>query len=150
MNGAPEEEEKPKFNVIDFGLNLQHKPVVLVVDDEPSIQSLVFDSLSDDFSVMTAPNGREGVAKARHCGPDLVLMDVLLPDISGREAVRLLREDPSTKEIPVVMVTAHDFDKSAVQAIQGEPNVAGFLTKPFKPKVLREMVKAALERRRHV
>jgi len=136
-----------KFKVIDIGISIPQKPLVLVVDDELAVQTVVYDTLSDDYRLVAASNGREGVMRAGHLRPHVILMDVMMPDIGGYEAVRLLSQDPNTKEIPVVMVTAQDFDKSTVQLIKNEPNVVAFITKPFRPKNLRDTVKYAIGKR---
>jgi len=129
---------------IDLGYAPPVKPIVLVVDDEPSLQTLIFDTLEDEYRILAAFNGREGVSKAESSHPDAILMDVMMPDIGGYEAIRLLNQNPGTRGIPVVVITAKDFDDSTIQMIKQEPNVYAFLTKPFKPKGLREIVRSAV------
>lgn len=135
-----------EFKIIDIGYESPLKKKILVVDDETALQTLVFDTLDDDYRILSAQNGREGIQKAHEFKPDLILMDIIMPDIGGYEAIRLLGDDAVTRLIPVIVFTAHDFDSSAVQLIQQEKNVKGFLMKPFRPKDLRQIVKNTLER----
>ena len=132
-------------NIIDIGYQAPLKRKILVVDDEVSLQTLIFDTLEADYRIITAYNGREGVDKAAKVKPDVILMDVMMPDIGGYDAVRLLYNNQATKDIPVVVMTAQDFDTSTITLIRQEPNVVSFLTKPFRPKILREIIKSVLE-----
>jgi adenylate cyclase len=134
------------LKIIDLGVELPPKQLILVVDDEPSLQSLVFDTLSGEYRIIPAYNGREGIQKAMNSKPDLILMDLSMPDLNGYEAIRILKDTPDTKNIPIVMITAQDFDPSTVQMIKSEPNVVGFINKPFRPKGLRETVRMAISR----
>jgi CheY-like chemotaxis protein len=133
--------------IIDIGYEPVERKLILIVDDEAALQSVLFDSLESEFRVVSAFNGREGIDKAQKIKPDLILMDVMMPDIGGYEAVRILNTTLSTREIPVVVMTAQNFDDSTVQLIKQESNVVGFLTKPFRPKTLRELVHKVLQRK---
>jgi CheY-like chemotaxis protein len=135
------------LKIIDIGVDDTPKPIVLVVDDETNVQSLVYDTLSDHYRVVSAFNGREATKKAESVEPDLILMDIVMPDMGGYEAVRALQENPHTKSLPVLIFTAQDFDASTIQMLKNEPNVVGFVTKPFKPKSLRETVRMALQKK---
>ncbi|OVE75672.1 hypothetical protein BVX98_07170 [bacterium F11] len=130
------------FKVIDLGIESQNLPRVLVVDDDIALQSVVFDTLGDFYRLIPAHNGREAFEKAKHVKPQLILMDVMMPDIGGYEAVRMLHSEKTTAHIPIVMFSAVDFDTSTVQMLKQEPNVKGFLVKPFRPNQLREIVKS--------
>ena len=130
--------------VLDIGYEPPKERVVLVVDDEISLQTLIFDALGPDFRIVTALNGREGVEKATQNKPDVIFMDVMMPDMGGYDAVRLLQNNDETRRIPVVIMTAQNFDDSTIQLIKQEPNVAVFLRKPFRTRELREALKTAL------
>ena len=132
------------IQIIDIGFEVPSQQLILVVDDEPALQSLVFDTLSSDYRIISAFNGREAIQKAVNSTPDLILMDQSMPDMGGFEAIRVLKDTPETRHIPVVMVTAQDFDPSTIQMIKSEPNVVGFISKPFRPKSLREAVRMAI------
>jgi CheY-like chemotaxis protein len=118
---------------------------VLVVDDEPSLSSLIEDWLSDFFEVLVSFNARAAIQKAVWQKPDLILMDMVLPDMTGFEAVRFLQADPQTRSIPVIVMTSKSFDDSTIQMIKSEPNVRGFLNKPFRPTELMKMVEAVVK-----
>src|SRR5262245_58896183 len=135
-----------EFKVIDLGYESPERPLILVVDDESALQTLIFDTLDEEYRLVAAHNGREGVDRAGRLKPALILMDVLMPDIGGYDAIRLLGANEETRKIPVIVMTAQDFDDSTIQMIRGEPNVAGFLTKPFRPQALREAIRAVLEK----
>jgi len=135
------------ISTIDIGYQPVERKLILVVDDESALQAVLFDSLESEFRLVSAFNGREGIDKAAKVKPDLILMDVMMPDIGGYDAVRLLNTNPATRNIPVVVMTAQNFDDSTVQLIKQEPNVVSFLTKPFRTKILRELVHKVLQDR---
>jgi len=109
---------------------------ILVVDDEPEVLELVRNRLEVNYyDVISASGGAEGVKRAKQDKPDLIIMDVLMPDLSGGDAVKILRADAATKRIPVIFLTAVIDDMSEGNEI-GTINVDGhFFTavaKPFK------------------
>ncbi len=108
---------------------------VLVVDDEPVLRSIVREILHEEgYAVIEAADGRgilEIMARER---PALVLMDVMMPGVDGREAYRQLRSRPEHQDVPVVMMSA------AVQSNGLDPSISGFLAKPFDLNRLVELV----------
>ncbi len=132
--------------VIDIGYEPVEKKLILVVDDEAALQTLIFDTLEGEYRILSAFNGREAIDKAPKVKPVVILMDVMMPDIGGYDAVKLLNSNPATRHIPIIMMTAQDFDDSTIQLIRQEPNVAAFVNKPFRPKTLREIIKSVLEK----
>jgi DNA-binding response OmpR family regulator len=99
---------------------------VLVVDDESAILEALEDVLtSEGFEVATATNGLDGLERARACHPHLVLLDVMMPFLDGREMLRRLRADPTLVGTPVVLMSA-----GSVSA-EDEQLAGGFLPKPF-------------------
>jgi len=108
---------------------------ILVVDDDETIGKIVRPILfSHGYSVLAASTGEEGLQVARSQKPDLILLDVILPGIKGREVCMKLKEDPLTKEIPIIFLTFKD----SPEDIEAENKVgsAGHLTKPVNPKTL--------------
>lgn len=80
---------------------------ILIVDDDPDMLALVRTRLSGrDYALFFASNGEEGIRKAKEGRPDLIIMDVMMPKMSGGDAVRALKADPETQHIPVVFLTA--------------------------------------------
>jgi len=98
---------------------------------------------SRGFTVVSAPNGYEGIIAARGQKPDLILLDVVMPDVDGYEVARRLRKDERTKSIPIIHLSAvGDFDKQ-LQAMQD--GSADYITKPIKPTELADRVEAFLD-----
>lgn len=119
----------------------------LVIDDEPAIQTLVRLVLeADGWQVLTAGEGRRGLALAREQQPDVILLDVALPDMSGLEVCRQLKSDPATSSIPIAMLTAmaQEADRSTATALGADE----YLTKPWRPAVLTTRVAGLLQKSR--
>jgi DNA-binding response OmpR family regulator len=111
------------------------KGKILVVDDEVNItQILEFSIGAEGYEVITAANGEEAIDKARREQPDLIILDVMMPKIDGFEACRILKANPLTKGIPVVLLTAkgRDIDKRLGQ----EVGATDYIVKPFSPNKL--------------
>ena len=132
--------------IIDIGYTAPQLQKVLIVDEEAALQTLIHDTLEGEYRLASAYNGRQGLEMATNMKPDVILMDVMMPDMGGYEAIRLLHGNSTTRGIPIIVMTAKDFDDSTISEIKREPNVAGFLNKPFRPKNLREIIRSALER----
>jgi two-component system alkaline phosphatase synthesis response regulator PhoP len=112
---------------------------VLVVDDEVNItQILEFSIGSEGYEVLTASNGEEAIDKARREQPDLIILDIMMPKIDGYEACRILKANPITKNIPVVLLTAkgRDIDKR----LGYEVGASDYIIKPFSPNKLIERI----------
>jgi two-component system alkaline phosphatase synthesis response regulator PhoP len=103
---------------------------VLVVDDEADIVSTVQYRLEFcEFEVITAANGKEGLEKAANEKPDIILLDISMPVMSGHEMLERLKNSPELKDIPVIMFTAFSDAKDVAKAV--ELGVADYVTKPF-------------------
>ena len=115
------------------------KGKVLVVDDEVNItQILEFSIGSEGYEVLSASNGEEAVEKARREQPDLIILDIMMPRIDGYETCRILKANPLTKNIPVVLLTAkgRDIDKR----LGYEVGATDYIIKPFSPGKLIERI----------
>jgi DNA-binding response OmpR family regulator len=126
------------------------KPRILVVDDEPEAVELVeFNLKQAGFDVLTAADGSEALAHVRRSPPSLIVLDLMLPEIDGLEVCKLLRRDPATAGVPIVMLTAKAAEVDRVLGL--ELGADDYLTKPFSPRELVLRVKRILERgRSHV
>jgi two-component system alkaline phosphatase synthesis response regulator PhoP len=111
------------------------KGKILVVDDEVNItQILEFSIGAEGYEVITAQNGEEAIDKARREQPDLIILDIMMPIIDGYEACRILKANPLTRNIPVVLLTAkgRDIDKR----LGYEVGATDYIIKPFSPHKL--------------
>ena len=119
---------------------------ILIVDDEADIRSTVEFNLSrEGFQTVTAERGRDAVERAAESPrPDLIVLDLMLPDISGTEVCRQLRQSPQTRGIPILMLTAKT---DAIDRVVGfEVGADDYVTKPFSVRELVLRVKAILRR----
>jgi CheY-like chemotaxis protein len=117
---------------------------ILLVDDEDDIREVVALSLSaiGGWRVSTADGGVRAVAMARAERPDAILLDVMMPDVDGPTTFRRLQDDPRTRDITVILLTAkaHGADRLGFAAL----GVAGMLAKPFDPLTLSDQITAIL------
>ena len=109
---------------------------ILIVDDEPDIIELVVNRLSsNDFKVIAANDGEEGIKRAKEDSPDLILMDIMMPNMSGGDAVKVLKEDAKTQNIPIIFLTGVYNDRKPEGQEASGINVGGqyypSLGKPF-------------------
>lgn len=120
-------------------------PRILVVDDEPAVADLIEAVLRDEgYTVAIARDGARGLMLAREWGPDLILMDVLLPGLDGGAAIRLLKEDERTASVPIVAMSAG----RNIREHSGDLDEAdGALSKPFDIDALLAQVAFQLSRR---
>ena len=113
---------------------------ILAVDDEKHILRLVQINLEKaGYEVVTGSNGREALEKVRSEKPELVVMDVMMPEMDGFEALKQLKADPETANIPVIMLTAKAQDADVFHGWQSGADL--YLTKPFNPMELLTFVK---------
>jgi two-component system phosphate regulon response regulator PhoB len=121
------------------------QPHVIVVEDEANIlELLAFNLAKDGFRVTPCASGEEGLEAARRSPPDLVLLDLMLPGIDGLRVCRLLKEDPRTARVPVVMLTARGEEADIVAGL--ELGADDYVTKPFSPRVLLARLRSVLRR----
>ncbi|MDX6768717.1 MAG: response regulator [Elusimicrobiota bacterium] len=114
---------------------------VLVIDDEPEMLNLVKYTLEHaGFEVHTCDNGRQAWDEIAKVRPDVLVLDVMLPGIDGYSLQLKISQEPSTKDLPIVVLTALEPSKTLFQKF---PQVQGFMTKPFKTEELLKTVQAA-------
>ena len=119
---------------------------ILLVDDEPDILDFVSYNLkSEGYKVATAASGKVGVAKAKEFKPDLILLDVMMPEMDGIEACDQIRRLSGLENTIIAFLTARGEDYSQVAGF--EAGADDYITKPVKPKVLTSRLKALLRRR---
>jgi len=116
---------------------------ILVVEDHEDNRRILRDLLSSaGYEMLVAVNGAEGVAMAGLHRPDLILMDIQLPEIDGYEATRRIKADPALKSIPIIAVTSYALSGDDLIAL--EAGCSGYVTKPFSPRQLLAKIKEHL------
>ena len=121
------------------------KPKILVVDDEPeAVELLEFNLKQAGYAVTTAGDGAEALKRARTQSPDMIVLDVMLPEMDGFEICKSLRLDSTTSKIPIIMLTAKAAEIDRVLGL--ELGADDYLTKPFSPRELLLRIKKILAR----
>ena len=118
------------------------KPVVLVIDDNDDIRFYIKDNLRADYTVYEANNGKEGWQKARQLQPDLVVSDIMMPEMNGIELCNLIRQDPHTSHIPVILLTARTEEEQKLEGYESGAN--DYITKPFSFEMLQSRIRNLL------
>jgi two-component system phosphate regulon response regulator PhoB len=123
------------------------KPLILIVEDEAAIVTLLSYNLErEGFQVLEARDGEEGLLLATERRPDLILLDWMLPLLSGIEVCRRLRRTPQTRSIPIIMLTARGEEGDQVRGLNAGAD--DYVTKPFSPSELLARVRAVMRRAR--
>ena len=125
---------------------MAQRKTLLIVDDDQDLRGAIAEQLqAESFDTVEAATAAEGVRLAREAKPDLILLDVDLPDMDGREACRRMRQDGVAT--PVIMLTAADTDDDAVRGLDSGAN--DYVTKPYKFAVLLARIRAQLRDYEH-
>lgn len=132
-----------EYNTADF---IDDKPIILVIDDNEDIRALLNQILGNEYNVMTASDGKEGLRLAVRYTPDLVVCDVMMPVMDGLECCRNLKQEVSTSHIPVLMLTACGMDEQRATAY--DSGADGYVSKPFSTSVLRSRIASLIANRR--
>ncbi len=118
---------------------------VLVVDDEPDIvEILSYNLKKENYIVFTANSGVEAIASTEMNHPDLIIMDIRMPGISGIEACRIIKHDDLIKDIPILFLTADSDEYTTMNAIDAGGD--HFITKPIRPAILLGMIKELIQK----
>lgn len=118
----------------------QNKATVLIVDDQPSNVHLLASLLKSDYRILTATRGTKALELARgEQPPDLILLDVIMPDLDGYETCRQLKEEEVTRGIPVIFITGLDQDSDEEHGLN--LGAADYISKPFNPAIVRARVR---------
>ena len=119
---------------------VDNRKKVLIVDDEPNVRHLLHSILSKNFIVIEAEDGQQAIDIANAQKPDVILMDMMMPKMDGLTACLVVRKNPATKSIPVIMVTAIGFELNI--KLSQQMGATGYVTKPFSPQdLLNEIAK---------
>jgi len=120
------------------------KPCVLIVEDEPFYIDVLHNLLRDEYDVRLATHGEEGLEKARQEPlPDLILLDIILPDIDGYEVCRRLKDDAKTRNIPVIFLTVKSDVDDEVRGFN--LGAVDYITKPISPPIVKARVRTNIK-----
>lgn len=123
------------------------RPKILIVDDEPFNVDYLEQELEDlQYDTISAGNGREALARVAAEKPDMILLDIMMPELDGFQVLERLKADPASRNLPVIIISAVNDLKSVVRGI--ELGAEDYLPKPFEPVLLRARLEASLEKKR--
>ncbi|MEX1189418.1 MAG: response regulator transcription factor [Bacteroidia bacterium] len=118
---------------------------ILLVDDEPDILEFIsYNLVKEGFEVFTSNNGKDAIKLAKQEKPQLIILDVMMPDLDGIETCRVIRETPELKDVLIAFLTARNEDYSQIAGF--DAGADDYINKPIKPRVLVSRVKALLRR----
>ncbi len=117
-------------------------PKILAVDDSLALLGIITDTLTPDYEVIAACNGKEAIEKARSQMPDLIIMDVEMPVMNGLDATGIIKKDPKTRNIPILILTARDSNDQMIAGL--DAGADDYLGKPFQQEVLKARIRAHL------
>jgi diguanylate cyclase (GGDEF)-like protein len=123
------------------------RPTVLVVDDSPPILEIVCEVLADNYEVLFATGGRDALKQVEAEGPDLILLDVEMPDLDGFAVCEALKASPETALIPVIFLTGRDRELDEARGL--ELGAIDYITKPISPPILRARVRNHIELKKY-
>jgi signal transduction histidine kinase len=138
---ARKSERPPERVLLDRG----RLPRVLVAEDEADLRGFIVGALSEAYEVDSASNGAEALELMKQNRPDLVLTDVMMPEVSGLDLTRAIKDDPSLRHIPIILLTARGENEAALEGY--EAGADDFVSKPFHTKVLQARIRAHLKMR---
>lgn len=122
------------------------KKIILVIDDNPDVCDLVERALENsEFEVFKAASGREGIQLAQEQGPDIILLDIMMPELDGFTVNNYLKKIPATKSIPIIFLTARVTNSGRI--IASKTGAVDYIMKPFSPKELCIRIKRVLYNR---
>lgn len=134
------ETESGRKSLSGAGGFMNDRKKMLIIDDNSMVRALLTADFEDDFTVKVAENGTDGLAAARRWLPEVILLDINMPDMSGVEVVRLLESQCETKHIPVIVVTASEHNDITKQQLRPYGNFKGFLSKLIPSEEIRKTV----------
>lgn len=146
---TPQKEKDEKTEVSQNGESAaEQPPTLLVVEDNTDIRKYIADTFCEDFNILQAGNGEEGILMAEETIPDIIVSDIMMPKVDGIQLTRQLKEDIRTSHIPIILLTAKN---SEVDREEGYDSGAdSYLTKPFTAKLLASRIQNLLAARRRL
>jgi DNA-binding response OmpR family regulator/signal transduction histidine kinase len=126
----------------------EEKPLILVVDDNTDVRTYIRGSLGPYFKMVEAVDGKEGILRAREIIPDLIVSDVMMPEVDGYELCRTLKNDVLTSHVPIILLTAKVSEESELQGL--ETGADDYIAKPFSTELLAVRVRNLIDLRRQL
>ncbi len=126
----------------------QEKDVILVVEDHIDMRRHIKESLDPFYTVVETEDGKQGIEKAKEIIPDLIVSDIMMPEVDGVELCRELKSDIKTSHVPIVLLTARASEESIIEGL--ETGADDYITKPFNPKILLSRIRNLIELRSHL
>ncbi len=125
----------------------EQRAKILVIDDTPTNIQVLAEILGQDYEIFFALSGPEGLDMAEAQLPDLILLDIMMPEMDGFEVCRKLKENPVTRSIPVIFTTALNMEEDEAKGL--EIGAVDYITKPLRPSVVRARIKNHIELKRY-
>ena len=129
------------------GEMIEVRPTLLVVDDAETNIDILLEALGEDYTVRVATNGAAALISVKKALPDLILLDIMMPDMDGFEVCRRLKEDPTARDIPIIFLTA--LQETTDEAHGLELGAVDYITKPFNRVIIKARIRNQLELKRH-
>lgn len=149
VNGITAEDVDSELETVEAEVSFDDaKPLMLLIDDNKDIRELVRELLKDDYNIITATDGKEGIRRAMKHVPDIIVCDVMMPGMDGMECCSRLKVEPITSHIPVLMLTACSLDEQRVQGF--DSGADGYLSKPFSAAVLKSQAASLVANRKRI
>ncbi len=147
LDVLPQERTKMNPTLLNKELDrLKEKPTLLVVDDNEELLDFISEVLSDDYTIVRAINGKFGLEKVKECLPDLIISDVMMPEIDGYELTNQIKSDINTSHIPVVLLTAKSGEENEYEGLKTGADY--YIEKPFMPHILKKLIQNILNTRK--
>ncbi|HRZ98394.1 MAG TPA: two-component regulator propeller domain-containing protein, partial [Paludibacter sp.] len=141
-------EDKKPVNCLENYVSIKEAPMILIVEDNDEMRNFLSKVLSKNYRIETAVDGAEGWEKSLKLIPDLIITDLMMPNLDGLELTALIKKNDRTSHIPVILLTAKSADESRLVALKSGAD--DYITKPFSPVLLEARVENILEQRRRL
>src|SRR5690606_142489 len=122
---------------------VNHRPILLIVEDNNDIREYIASSLNSEYKILESSNGKEGLELALTAIPNIIISDIMMPEMDGIEFCQAIKEDMRTSHIPVILLTAKDSIHDKEEGY--ESGADSYLTKPFSARLLRIRIHNLLE-----
>lgn len=145
---TPEDVES-EFETVESSRKFEDdKPILLLIDDNKDIREMVSELMKDEYNIIVASDGKEGIRKANKYVPDLIICDVMMPEMDGMECCAKLKSETLTSHIPVLMLTACTLDEQQVEGLKSGADA--YISKPFSTPVLKAQAASLIANRNRI